>query len=399
MARAIWSGVLEFVLVSFPAKLYKSTDSKGVSFKTLHNMCGTNIKLRKWCETCGREVQPNEIEKGYEIAKGQYVIFNEEEIENALPESNKIIKIEKAVTSDEIPLITYEDSYFLVPDKGGEHVYNLLFNALSIKPKVLIGRVTLRSKEHLVAIRPYSDGLLLSMLHFIDDVRDIHEVVVIKDKRVDKKELDLAVTLMDSLTGPFKDIYQKDHYREEIEKIAAMKATGQVVKIEQKKSVKTTGDLVEALRKSLEMSKGLIKVPAGQVSESRPVEPELVQMPISKKELDKAYGITEEEINKTILEQSIEETQERINILKELKSFKSFEEYVKSHKDEIEGIEVGQDFRSITIEDDKYPRIKLPILKKIGIVAEHFGVLIYIGSSKKQVVPKIKEEDILKLDF
>jgi len=372
-------------------KLYKATDDKGISFKTFHSICGSSIRLKKWCEACGKEILPDEIDKGYEIAKGQFVAFKEEEIENALPESSKIIKIEKAVPADEIPLITYEDSYFLVPDKGGDHVYALLFNALSMKPKVLIGRVVIRNKEHLVAIRPYSDGLLLSMLHFADEVRDINEVVVIKEKKVDQKELDLATNLLDHLTGSFKDINQRDIFREYIETMAEMKAQGQVITIEEKRPVITTGGLIEALQKSIELSKaGITIAGTGEVK-----KPELV-IPI-KQQLDQLYGVTEDEINKIILEQTIEDTQERVDILKELTGYKSFEEYMKGHPKEFEGIDVSYDFRLITISDDTYPRINLPILKKIGVVADHFGVLIYVKSSKKQVARKVEDDDILKL--
>lgn len=390
MPRAVWTGVMQFCLISLPVKLYKATEDKGINFKTLHNACGSGIKLKKWCETCGRETLPTELDRGYEIAKGQFVIFKEDEIDNALPESSKIINIEKAVPADEIPLITYEDSYFLVPDKGGEHVYTLLFSALSIKPKVLIGRVVIRNKEHLVAIRPYSDGLLFSMLHFADEVRDIHEVVVIKESKVDQKELDLATNLLENLTGSFKEINQKDIFREYIETMAEMKATGQIIVIEEKKPVITTGGLVEALQRSIEM----IKVGTG-IGEGGMKKPELT-VPV-KQQVDKMYGVTEEEINKIIFGEKIEETQERVNILKELAGYKSLEEYVKGHTSEFEGIEVGYDNKLITISDDKYPRINLPVLKKIGIVADHFGVLIYLKSSKKQVAPKVKEDDILKI--
>lgn len=394
MPRAIWTGVMQFVLISFPVKMYKATDSKGISFKTFHNICGSSIRLKKWCDTCGREILPNEIDKGYELAKGQFVTFKEEEIENALPESSKIIKIEKAVPADEISLITYEDSYFLVPDKGGEYVYNLLFNTLSIKPKVLIGRVVIRSKEHLVAIRPYSDGLLLSMLHFADEVRDIHEVVVIKEKKVDQKELELSVNLVESLTGSFKDIDQRDIYREYIETMAEMKAQGQVITIEEKRPTITTGGLVEALQKSIELSKaGISGVVTGEIGGVK--KPELA-IPV-KRQLDLLHGVTEEEINKILLEQATEDAQERINILKELAGYKSFEEYAKAHPKEFEGIDISYDDNFITILDDMYPRINLPILKKIGIVADHFGVLIYIKSSKKQVARMVKDDEILKL--
>ena len=415
MARAIWTGLVQFVLISFPVKLYKATDDKGVSFKTFHNVCGNNIKQKKWCDTCGREVLPNELEKGFEVAKGQYVMFTEEEVEANLPESSKIIKIEKAVPADEIPLITYEGNYFLVPDKGGDHVYNLLFNALSLRPKVLIGKVVQRNKEHLVAIRPYSGGLLLSMLHFAGEVRDINDVVILKDKQVDKKELDLAVSLLDYLTGSFRDIDQKDLFRESIEKIAEMKSKGQVITIEAKKPTITTGSLVEALQKSIDMSKaGVATILGAKAEEKVPEIPEIkvgaaseikvapsthevsevvpeikvTEFPI-KKEMEKAYGVTEEEIDKIILEQTIQETEDRINTLKELTKYKSFEEYVKDHKNELEGIEVSPDFKSFIIADDIYPRINLPILKKLGIVADHFGILIYMKSKKQ--IPKIRK--------
>ncbi len=397
MPRAIWTGVLQFVLISIPVKLYKATDSKGISFKNLHSICGNTMKLKKWCDICGKEVLPTEINKGYEIAKGQFVIFGGDEIENATPESSKIIKIEKAIPADEIPLITYEDNYFLVPDKGGEHVYTLLFNALSMKPKVLIGRVVMRSKEHLVAIRPYKDGLLFSMLHFADEVRDINEVIVIKEKKVDPAELNLATSLLDSLTGSFKDINQKDIFREYIENMAEMKAAGQVITIEEKKPVMTTGGLVEALKQSIELSKAVVTIPV-KVPETIEVKAETKELPI-KQQLDQMYGVTEAEIDSLVLERKIEDEQERLKVLLELQKYKSFADYVKEHMQEFEGIEISPDLASITIADDKYPRINLPILKKVGIITDHFGILVYIKSSNKKVVPKVKDEEILKFDF
>lgn len=109
------------------------------------------------------------------------------------------------------------------------------------------------------------------------------------------------------------------------------------------------------------------------------------------------FGVTEEEINKIILGKTIEDSQERVNVLKELAGFRSLEEYVKAHEKEFEGIDVSHDYKLITILDEKYPRINLPILKKVGIVTNHFGALVYIRSSKKQVAPKVKDDDILKL--
>lgn len=395
MPRAIWTGVMQFVLISFPVKLYKATDEKGISFKNFHSICGGSMRLKKWCDICEREILPNEINKGYEIAKGQFVPFSEEDIENAFPESSKIIKIEKAILADEISVITYEDSYFLVPDKGGEHVYNLLFNTLSLKPKVLIGRVVIRSKEHLVAIRPYSGGLLLSMLHFADEVRDIHEVVVLKEKKVDEKELDLATNLVDNLTGSFKDINQRDIFREYIETMAEMKASGQVITIEERKPVMTTGGLIDALRQSIELSKAGIGG-IGKGPEIIDIKAEMAEMPV-KQQLDQMYGVTEEEIDRLILERKIEDEQERLKVLLELQKYKSFSDYIKDHIQEFEGIEISPDLASFTIADDKYPRINLPILKKIGIIVDHFDLIVYLKSSKKQIARKVKDGDILKL--
>lgn len=406
MPRAIWTGTLQFVLISFPVKLYKATDDKGISFKNLHAICGSNINLKKWCNVCGTEVVSGQINKGYEVGKGQYVIFTEEEIDNILPEGSKTIKIEAAVFTDEIPVITYETSYFMAPDKGGEHVYSLMLNALAVKGKVLIGRVVMRSKEHLVAIRPYQDGLLLSMLHFSQDVRDINEVIFLKEKQVDKKELDLAISLMDHLTGSFRDIDQNDKFREYVEKMAEMKMEGKVITIEPTKPVKEAKSLIEGLQRSIEIvagkggiaGQGAQHVITGIKEEEIPLLklPDLGKKPGIKQELDKMYGITEEEINKLILEQKIEDEQERLITLKEISEYKSFEDYVKSHKEEFEGIDISEDFKSITISDDTYPRIKLPILKKIGIVANNYGILIYIKSSKKEVKGRKVEEDVFR---
>jgi DNA end-binding protein Ku len=400
MARAIWTGTLQFVLISFPVKLYKATDDKGISFKNLHAICGSNINLKKWCNVCGIEVNSEQINKGYEVGKGQYVIFTEEEIDNILPENAKTIKIEAAVVADEIPVITYDTSYFMTPDKGGEHVYNLLLNALAIKGKVLIGRVVIRNKEHLVAIRPYQDGLLMSMLHFSEEVRDIHEIVYLQEKQVDKKELDLAISLMDHLTGSFRDLDQKDKFREYVEKMVEMKMEGKVITVEPTKPVKEVKSIIEGLQKSIEIVTGKPAIAQQPAIPPAIVETKIEEIPILKipepaekkigikQELDKMYGVTEEEINKLILEQKIEEEQERLITLKEIADYKTFEDYVKSHKEELEGIEIGEDFKSITISDDTYPRIKLPILKKIGIVANNYGILIYIKSTNKEITGK-----------
>lgn len=413
MPRSIWTGTLQFVLISFPVKLYKATDDKGVSFKNLHAVCGNNIKLKKWCEICGREVPANEINKGYQIGKNQYAIFSVDEVDNILPENAKIINIEAAVVAEQIPVITYDTSYFVTPDKGGEHVYILLLNALSAKNKVLIGRIVMRNKEHLVSIRPYQDGLLMSMLHFVEEVRDIHEVISIKNRQVDNKELELAVNLMDHLTGDFNKIDQVDKYKESIEKMAEMKATGQLITIEPTKPVREVRNIIEGLQKSIEVVTGakIAEPPMmiASISNAPTIETsQLLKMPEIKskgikedikeqgikEQLEKMYGITDEEIDNIILEQKIEDQEDRINILKELLNYKTFQGYVKDHNKEFENIEIDADFKFITILDKNYPRINIPILKKIGIVANHFGVLIRIKSSNRQVVYKKIEDNI-----
>jgi DNA end-binding protein Ku len=417
MPRAIWTGTLQFVLISFPVKLYKATDDKGVSFKNLHVVCGHNINLKKWCNVCDLEVPSSEIVKGYQIGKEQYVIFTEEEIDNVLPENAKTITIEAAVLAEDIPVITYNTSYFMTPDKGGEHVYNLLFNVLSTRQKVLIGRIVMRSKEHLVSIRPYEDGLLLSMLHFSEDVRDIHEVVYIKNKQVDPKEIDLATNLIEQLTGSFSKIDQVDKYKQHIEKMAEMKATGQVITIAPTKHVKEVKNILDGLQKSIEVIAGVkvagtagekiekdIHTPTSTIEKSSKIDNvPLLKMPAKegiKEQLDKIYGITEEEINKILLEQQIEDGQDTINTLKELRKYNSFKDYVKDHNKEFEYIEIGEDFKTITILDKNYPRINIPILKKIGMVAKHFDILIYIKSSHKQIIKKEKlsNEKILEVE-
>jgi hypothetical protein len=230
------------------------------------------------------------------------------------------------------------------------------------------------------------------MLHYIEDVRDITDVLILKEKQVNQKEIELATSLVDNLTGSFKDINQSDIFRDYIEKMAEMKATGQVVTIEDKRPVMTTGGLVEALQQSILLSKA--GVGKGPEVPKVPVE---VKLHI-KQQLDKEYGVTEEEINDLILQKKIEDEQERLNVLVELQKYKSFEDYVKEHGKEFERLSISEDYCTITIEDDKYPRINLHILKKIGVVADHFGILIYIRSSKNKISPIVNDEDILKLN-
>lgn len=401
MPRAVWSGTLQFVLISFPVKLYKATDDKGVNFKSIHSECGNPISVKKWCNTCGREITGEDIDKGYEIAKGQYVLFTEEEIDSALPENAKTIKIEKAVHVDQIPSIAYEGSYFLSPDKGGEHVYGLMYHALKAKPKVLIGRFVMRNKEHLVAIRTYNNGLLLNLLHFSIDVRNIEEVVYIKEKEIDQKEVNLAISLLDYLTGSFTDINQKDRYREYIENMVEMKAKGQVITVTAKEPIAQVS-IIDGLQKSIDIlakggrmagSEGNTDIVAvGETFQLIQPKPKEMKPKGIKQELDKMYGVTEEEIDKLILEQKIEDEEDRVKALKEIQKCSSFEDYVKTHDKEFEGICVSEDCQSISISAETYPRIQLPLLKKIGIVTQHFNIPVYIEPSGKKIERKREKE-------
>ena len=246
--RASWKGTISFGLVSIPVKVYAAQRDRSVSFTLLHKECLTPIKYKKWCPKCNREVSSDEIVKGYEIAKGEYVVLTDEDLAKIPLKSVKSVQIPGFVDAGELKNpILIRKAYYIVPDKGGEKAYALLREALKAEGKVAIAKVTIRNKEYLAAIVPLNHILALVLLYYADEIVPESELPAIPAVEVSPEELELAKELIRMLSKPFVHEEYRDEYRKALEELIKQKLEGKEVVIPETKPEEIK-ELVEALK-------------------------------------------------------------------------------------------------------------------------------------------------------
>jgi DNA end-binding protein Ku len=259
MARAIWSGAISFGLVTIPVKLYSAVDPQDVQFHQFQKNSGQRVRNKRVAEESGREVDYQNIVKGYEVSKGEFVIVTPEELASVEPTRNRTIEIEDFVDLDEIDPIYFEKTYYLAPEKGAgaEKAYALLRQALAKSNRIAIGRFVLRTKEYLAAIRPMGDVLALETLYFADEIRDAKkEIKELPAKAtVSKRELDMAMQLVESQASDWDPRKYEDRYRAAVLKLIRAKAKGKDIVVEKQVEPERVEDLMEALRQSVESAK------------------------------------------------------------------------------------------------------------------------------------------------
>jgi DNA end-binding protein Ku len=263
MARAIWSGSISFGLLNVPVKLYSAVSKQTVRFRELREDDGARIRHKRVAESDGKEVPYEKIVKGYEYAPDQYVVLSRDELAELDPKRTRAIEIQDFVDLDDIDPIYFEQPYYLGPDKGAERAYALLVQAMKDARKVAIARFVLRNKEHLAAIRPMDDVLTLTTMRFHDEVsspQDLDGEVFeeAKPKKPEKRELEMAKQLIESLTSDFRPDQYRDEYREELLDLLERKAAGKEVvsaPTEEPKPTKAP-DLMATLEESLAAVKG-----------------------------------------------------------------------------------------------------------------------------------------------
>ena len=254
MARAIWSGSISFGMVTIPVKLFGATESKDISFNLLHATCGTRLKQVRWCPTDEAEVPWNETARGYEYAKGQYVVLTEEDFEKLPLPSKHTIEISAFVAENEIDPVFYERSYYLAPDERAEKPYALLMQALDEKKLAAVAAITIRKKEQLCVLRPQAGVMMMETLYYPDEIRAQPEVET-KGAKVTGRELEMAFTLIELLRKPFDPEEYKDHYREALEQLIEAKLEGKEVVTSPEVRETKVIDLADALRRSVEAAK------------------------------------------------------------------------------------------------------------------------------------------------
>ena len=257
MPRAIWSGSISFGLVNIPVKLYTATKSRGLKLQNLCGKCGTPIKHKRWCPKCEREVPWNEVVKGYKIAKGKYIVIKRSELERIKLKTTKTIEIVAFVDLASLDPILYQTTYYVVPEESGVKAYSLFVEALRLTGKAAIGRVVMKNKEYLVALRAYKKGIAMHVLHYLGEIRDIEELEELRGLvTISERELELARLLIEQLTKKELKLEEfKDRYTEALKKLIKAKAKGEEIKIEEKGEVHEAKSLMEALKASLEAMK------------------------------------------------------------------------------------------------------------------------------------------------
>ena len=252
-ARAMASGTISFGLVAIPVKLYTTGESSaGVSFNQVHKKCGTRIQYRYYCPTDDELVERNEIAKGYEFAKGQFVLFEDEELKALNPPATNAIEITEFVPLDKVDPIYFEKSYYVGPDKGGPKPYRLLAEAMKETGRAALARYAARGKDYLVLLRPFENGIIMQQLRYADEIRAFDEVPI-GDAEVKPNELQLALQLIDQIASDgFKPEEYKDEVREKVLALIERKVEGEDIVAAPEEAPKAQIiDLMEALKKSL----------------------------------------------------------------------------------------------------------------------------------------------------
>jgi DNA end-binding protein Ku len=262
--RSIGSGAISFGLVSIPVKLYVATSSEAPSFNLLHAACGNRIRQQRFCPTCNEVVERDDLVKGYEFAKDQYVRVTDDELKALEGEASEAIEISEFVPLAKVDPIYFEKSYYLGPDKGGEKAYRLLADTMTQVGKVALAKFVLRGKENLVIVRSAQNGLMMHTMYFADEVRSFDEIPKGESAKITTAESGLAVRLIDELSNDeFEPQKYEDEYAQRVMNLVNKKAEGKEITLTQPQTQRgQVIDLMAALKGSLGKQSTRQKKPA-----------------------------------------------------------------------------------------------------------------------------------------
>jgi DNA end-binding protein Ku len=258
-------------MVSIPVKLFPATQDKDVSFHLLHKPDHSRVKFKRFCAAEDREVDQDELVRAFEVSKDQYVEITDEDLEKLPLPAKHTIELSAFVNANEIDPIYYEKSYYLEPEDTGLKPYALLLKVLEKKGVTGVATVAIRNKESLCALRPEDGTLLLETLYYPDEIRE--RELSVPDVLVNDRELTVAASLVDALAEPFDPSKYHDRYREALLELIRSKTEGRKVVVpEAEQPAAPVGDLMEALRASIEVARkqrgGQEQVAAGGASKA-----------------------------------------------------------------------------------------------------------------------------------
>ncbi|HEU4449382.1 MAG TPA: Ku protein [Gaiellaceae bacterium] len=256
--RTIWNGSINFGLVNIPIGLAVAQQRKDVSFRTLHRECGTPIKQKRWCPVHERDVEADELVKGWEFAKGQFVVVEESDLEAIALTRSQSIDIDRFVELDEVDPIYFDRTYYLAPADAPaqRRPYVLLLRAMQEANVAAIGKFVLWGKENLCLVRPLGESLALETLFFAEDIRPRQEIEDgVAETEVRDPELDMARQLVASLVGDFEPDEFQNEYRGQLRALLEAKLAGEEIAIPEPAAPAPVIDLMEALKQSVAQAK------------------------------------------------------------------------------------------------------------------------------------------------
>jgi DNA end-binding protein Ku len=252
--RAIWSGTISFGLVSIPVRLYTATQSHDVHFHLLHKRDGVRLQNIRWCPKDEKAVPWDEVARGFEYTKGQYVPISEEDLEHLPVKTIHTVDISDFVKLEEVDPIYYDKAYYLAPEQTGAKAFVLLRQTLEQTGRAAVAKVAIRDKESLCLVRPYQDVLSLETMLYENEIRSTKDIAV-DGVGVSPKEIEMAVSLIENLSDRFDPQRYHDEYQAALKKLIDAKVAGAPLPAPPSEGGEKIVDLMEALRASVEATR------------------------------------------------------------------------------------------------------------------------------------------------
>jgi DNA end-binding protein Ku len=271
--RTIWNGSISFGLVNIPIGLALATQRSDVAFRTLHRECGTPIKQKRWCPFHDREVEPDELVKGWEVAKGEFVLVEESDLEAVALQRSQSIEIVRFVKLEDVDPVYFDRTYYLAPAaaEAARRPYVLLLRAMQESGMAAIGKFVLWGKENLCLIRAQGDTLAMETLFFAEDVRAKDEIEeAVASTKVQKAELQLAEQVIESLVGEWNIADFENDYRRDLRAMLEAKLAGEEIRRPEPVTETPVVDLMEALRRSVADAQGRKEAKPGKTKATPP---------------------------------------------------------------------------------------------------------------------------------
>src|SRR5687768_2500578 len=258
--RAIWKGSISFGLVNIPIALYPATRREELKFRLLRAKDHSPVNYKRVAAKDGKEVPWDEIVKGYEYEKGKFVVLKDDDFARVDVEATQTVDITDFVKLEEVNPVYFHKPYYMEPQKGGDKAYVLLREALRETEKIAIAKVVIKTRQHLAAVKPQENGLMLELMHFADELIDVSEFKVPTAREVGKKEREMAKALVASMSGKWDPEKYRDDYKDALEKLIEEKIDKgddePVGKPLKRPKATNVIDLVSVLQKSLEQTGG-----------------------------------------------------------------------------------------------------------------------------------------------